>query len=117
LKRLNTFNLGNLTPEKETYDFYSFSEIQSTKIQSDWSLGNGQKTNSVLATVGNRECINPLMQFINGLTLMSISFLKLPESKGCLSKMMYKLGDNRCVEYVNQGDMSGLKHYLRESIF
>lgn len=48
---------------------------------------------------------------------MSISFLKLPASKVCLVNMMYKLGDNKCVDFVNSGDMTNLKHYLRDTIF
>ena len=112
LKRLNTFNLGKLTNTNDVYDFYSFSDLASTVIKQNWNIAT-----EMMSNVKNSIVINPLMQFINGLTLMAISFLKLPQSKIILTNMMYKLGDNRCVEHLDNGDITQLKNYLREHIF
>ena len=53
------------------------------------------------------------MQFVNGITLICISFLKLAQCKS----LFYKLGDNKCIDLVEAGDVTELKNYLRESIF
>lgn len=113
LKRLNSFNLGKLTDDKDVYDFYSFSELPSTIIQSMTTRPSIEGSGSL----PNQQIINPLMQFINGLTLISISFLKLPQSKILLTNMMYKLGDNKCVEFIENSEIILLKGYLRENIF
>ena len=54
---------------------------------------------------------------MNGLTLVAISFLELPRHSQQLVNLMYKLGDNRCVDLIAREDVSGLKSYLREEIF
>lgn len=61
--------------------------------------------------------MNPLVQFVNGLTLIAISFLSLINHSQLLMNLMYKLGDNKCVELIAREDVPGLKNYLREEIF
>ena len=61
--------------------------------------------------------VNPLVQFVNGLTLITMSFLNLTAHSQLLTNLMYKLGDNKCVELIAKQDISSLKNYLREEIF
>lgn len=73
LKRLNTFNLGASAESGTFYDYYSFTDQPITLID----------LNKVFRTVQSLEqkilLVNPLVQFVNGLTLIAISFLKIEQ--------------------------------------
>lgn len=99
LKRLNNFNLGRSIDSEIEYDYYSFTDQPITLIDI------AKVFRSVQSQRQKDLMMNALLQFVNGLILIAISFLGLPEHNELLVNMMLKLGDNRCVDLIMNQDV------------